>query len=35
MDLKDGRRQDSLGVVQRNTPDVLSELSVSFGMILC
>jgi hypothetical protein len=33
--LKDGRRQDGLGVFQRNPPDVLSELSVSFDMILC
>jgi hypothetical protein len=33
--LKDGRRQDGLGVVQPNPPDVLSELTVSFDKILC
>src|ERR671910_311782 len=30
--LKDGRRQDGLGLVQRNPPALLSELSVSFDM---
>ena len=33
--LKDGRRQDGLGVIQPNPPDVLSELTVSFDKILC